>query len=206
MRSGVKTVSFDDRKVLLGVIAHYATLHQRVQIITPRGIAEEFASEEKRIEKKRIEEKRICLFCKKVELTQRQKKYCSQVCSSRHQVDLGTGKRKPITARFCKNKECNKEFTPALNRTVFCSVACAKHVTKNPKIVCKNPECAKEFKPHDKSSRYCSISCANIMRAIKDKQCANANCKKLFKPKEKPQKFCCLKCSGESKRKNNGTR
>lgn len=198
MRSGVKTVTFDNRIVLLGVIAHYATLHKRVKIVTPRGIAEEFNDDSI------AGNKRLCLSCKKVELTKRQKTYCCQSCASSHRVVLGEGARKVITARVCKNPECGKEFKPALNRTVFCSVSCAKHVTKRRKIACKNPECSNVFRPHDKRSLYCSSLCANAVRAIKDKQCVN--CNKQFKPKEKQQKFCCLKCSSDSKRKNNDTR
>lgn len=198
MRSGVKSVYFDDRIVLLGVIAHYATLHNRVKIVTPRGIVEEFDDDSI------AENKRLCLACNKVELTKKQKTYCSQSCASSHRVVLGTDNRKVISPRNCKNPDCGKEFKPALNRTVFCSVACAKHVTKRQNIACKNPACSNIFRPHDKRSLYCSNLCANAVRAIKDKQCDN--CKKLFKPKEKQQKFCCLKCYGESKRKDNDTR
>jgi len=143
------------------------------------------------------------LFCKKVELTKKQKKYCCQSCASSHRVVLGTDNRKVIESRFCKNKECNKKFKPNLNRTVFCSRTCAKHHTKKPKKVCSNPACLNEFKPHDKTSLYCSISCANAVRCLTAKQCANPLCNKQFQPSYRMQKFCCLKCSSDAKRIDN---
>lgn len=167
MRSGVKTVSFGNRVVLYGVIAHYVTLHQRVKIVTPRGIVEDF--EQRQIVSKLKQPKRFCLFCKTKQLTDKQDKYCCVTHVSKHIASTRKIQRKQDMTRICKNTDCKKEFVAARKSKGYCCLQCWANDQKRPMITCKNPLCAKKFRPSKATSVFCCLSCVRQYQAKKVK-------------------------------------
>ena len=167
MRSGVKTVSFDDRIMLLGVINHYVTLHQRVKIVTPRGIAEEsdYGSathgEIIRTRKKRTQP--ILKVCKnnkcKREFTPKKHDvvFCSKSCAKQA--------LKKVRLKICENPKCaKKEFDAPYKHSRFCCKSCSNAGRTRLEKECANPVCKKQFQPNYKDQKFCCLKCSALSK------------------------------------------
>ena len=98
-------------------VTHYATLFQRVQIITPRVIR--FVSEEdKEAEEVKViadDTQRGCAVCGAV-LKENQKKLCSIACMA---ISFTAQPRTRINCKICK-----KSFIPSRKKQVCCGAKC----------------------------------------------------------------------------------
>lgn len=141
----------------------------------------------------------ICEYCGEEFETRNWKKnknpkFCSKICYNKSMVKHPNKK--------CK--QCEKEFKPKKEESIFCSKKCFNEYKKSKRmsVICDN--CGKKFfiRPSDlkyRNARFCSIKCRDEFNKAKILEKACPTCgKKFTTPKKDNKTFCSNECSLKS--------